>query len=606
MGLATVVLLAVGVQETEQDSFRRGRALLESGNPEAALVLWLRSRDSLSLLGQEDPRIATAFVHTVVAEDLERYEDVAADVFYWGFSTDGRSSEARREILSEGERTLALLDSTEADRWIVDGRHDPSTLARRIKQFWIESDPSPTTVANERLIEHWNRIVHAQRSFVYNRTSPYDTDDRGVIYVRYGEPDRILKGHLGVNGSDRRLLDLPYQYIMLYDRQPQYEVWRYATLRQSEFTYFMFGNTEGTGPFRVVTGLHELIPRNARSPSARHRGVRAQHYLELFYYGDLARMGGPYGRRFTRLSNLWTQSRFPNDGTLEAVSQRNIADDIGEAARPRPLSWSEIDDTPRSALSAQVARTLEEDRPRLLVLAVSSPRWTPTHDSVFETDSLTLDAYVARHTTIVRDKELREIVRVGLLPTGGQEDMTSAVLHHSAEIAHVTVAANHEIDYESGGGHASAYPGQAHFQIDSPLVRRENGIDVSDLVVGLVPRPEYGLPSGPVPLLPATRFWKEDVLRAYFEVYRASSTPLDDVATFDVQLRLDRVRQEERSGDQATIRVRLDSQGPTGRHFFDLDLRNENPGEIRLVLEITDTATGATLARVTPVQVLDR
>ena len=606
-GLTTLFALAAAVgaqsQETVESPFAQGQALREAGNPEEALLLWLRVRDSLSAAAAEDPRIGVAFVETVAEHALERYEEAAASMFYWGFSRRRPDDDARLEIMAEGARTFSLADSATADRWTTVGRSAPAALALAVKRFWIERDPTPTTMANERLIEHWRRVVHARDNFVYNRSSLYGTDDRGSFYVRYGEPDRIIRGHLGVSGSERRLMGLSEEYMMRFDRQPQYEVWRYATLHPGEFTYFLFGNTEGTGPFRAVTGLHEVIPRNARySPAARHRGIRAYHYLEYFYYADLARMGGPYGRRFTQLSNLWNQSRLPRDGTLEAMTQRNMDDDAVAAARPRPPSWSEIDSAPRSALSAQTARVLQENEPRILVLAVSSPLWTPPAEADSIGDTLTLGAYSARHTAIARDGTFDEVIRAGMLPIANAGHMSTVVLRHAAELAHLSVSVSHEVEH---AGQAATYPGSVHFELPPPLSLDFPGVELSDVIVGIAPRPEYPVGDAPVPLLPATRFWQEDLLRVYFELYRDPATPLGETREFDVRIRLVPVlggdREEE---DRAVIRVNLESEGPTGRHFFDLDLRNERPGRFQVLLEVTDPATGATRTRAAPVQLL--
>lgn len=606
-GLTTLLVLAAGVgaqsQETVASPFEQGQALREAGNPEEALLLWLRARDSLTAAAAADPRIGVAFVETVAAHALERYEEAAASMFYWAFSGQQPDDDARREIMAEGARTFSLADSTTADRWADVGRSAPVALALAVKRFWIETDPTPTTMTNERLIEHWRRVVYARNNFVYNRSSPYDTDDRGSFYVRYGEPDRILRGHLGVSGSERRLMGLSEEYMMRFDRQPQYEVWRYATLHPGEFTYFLFGNTEGTGPFRAVTGLHEVIPRNARySPAARHQGIRAYHYLEYFYYADLARMGGPYGRRFNQLSNLWNQSRLPREGTLEAMTQRNIDDDAVAAARPRPPSWSEIDSAPRSALSAQAARVLQENQPRVLVLAVSSPLWTPPAEADSIGDTLTLEAYSVRHTAVARNGRFDEVIRAGMLPIANASHMSTVVLRHAPELMHLSVSVRHEVKH---AGRAAAYPGSIHFELPPPLSLEPSGVELSDVIVGIAPRPEYPVGDGPVPLLPATRFWQEDLLRVYFELYRGPATPPGETKDFDVRIRLVPVPGGDREDEgRAAIRVNLESAGPTDRHFFDLDLRNERPGRFQVLLEVTDPATGATRTRAAPVQLL--
>ena len=60
---------------------------------------------------------------------------------------------------------------------------DQQELRRR---FWAERDPDPTTVVNERLVEHYRRVLFARMHFAQAK-SPWDR--RGDIYIRYGEPD---------------------------------------------------------------------------------------------------------------------------------------------------------------------------------------------------------------------------------------------------------------------------------------------------------------------------------------------------------------------------------------------------------------------------------
>lgn len=53
--------------------------------------------------------------------------------------------------------------------------------------FWTSRDPNPITEENERLIEHYRRLEYARNQYPGKDISAYD--DRGKIYVRYGEPD---------------------------------------------------------------------------------------------------------------------------------------------------------------------------------------------------------------------------------------------------------------------------------------------------------------------------------------------------------------------------------------------------------------------------------
>lgn len=610
---ASAVRSAAGLRQAEpagqiaSDPWRAGLDLIEAGDVEGALLLWHGARDSLTAAGAEDPRIGTRFIETVVEHGLGNLTETATEMFSWGLSGSGPyPDEIREEIRAEGRRTFVLADTLLAEYWENVGRDDPEALAIAIKGFWIERDPTPTTPLNERLVEHWRRVVYARRNYVYNNSSPFRTDDRGVLYVKYGTPDRIVNGHLGINSADRRTHGISDEDWARFDRQPQYEIWRYRRPDARDFHYYLFGNVDGTGPFEQVDGLHRILPSNARV--YKHRDIRFQYYLELFYYADLARMGGPYGQRLGELERRWYGSRTPNEGSLEAVSQQFIEDDRWMAREPRASTSSAMDDAPRSALSAQAARILEDGEPRILVLAVSSPLWRPRVERGELRDSLVLAPFMARHTVVMRDRRLDEIARGGMVPTAGQNDISTMVLRHAPAIGHMTVTAEHNVEGEGDADSVGVLPGHRHFAVGPPLRRGESELEVSDLIVGIPPRPEVDTEGVPVPLLPATQFWRRDLMRVWFEIYRPLSIPAGETGRFDVRIRIDRVDgpllpDREVTG-RAVVTVTIDSPAPDGAHFFDLDLRGEPPGDLMIILEITDLETGATRTRMTPVRFL--
>lgn len=602
-----------------QDAFERGQALLDQARVADALNLWIGLRDSLTAVGAEDPRIGTAFVATVAEHRLDAYEEAAALMFYWGFSVAEPGTEAREEILAEGRRTFALVDSATAHAWQAAGRTHPASLARAIKQFWLERDPTPTTLANERLAEHWARVAHARANYVYNRRSAFATDDRGVMYVKYGKPAEVTAGHLKISTTEARWRGISRDDLFRWDVDPQYEIWRYGTLGERDFSYFMFGNEDGTGPFRLVVGPHEILPRSARSgPGSRlPTGIRAQYYLELFYYVELARAGGPFGDRLAQLEALWTQmGRATNDGYLEAMSLVHIEDDIERAERSRPASWSEIDEAPRSALSAQAVRVMRDGEPRILLLAVSSPRWTREVSERELPDELVLDDYTPNHTVVARDQRLNELARASLASLDRYGEFSQVQLRHDPRIGHLSLAARHDMAVADGLS-TPVFPGSQHFVVDAPLSLDLAGFDVSDVLVGIAPQPALSIVDLPAPLLPATRFWRDDLLRVYFETYRPSATPSNQTKTYDVRLRIAPIIAEhfhenrspappvrEEVQGPASVSMALESQGPEDKHFFDLDLRNEPPGILRLVLDVADPATGITKTRAAVIQLL--
>ena len=622
---ATVAFLVLigpdmSVAHQDPDSYERGQALLEAGNVTDALDLWASLSDSLTTTNSEDPRIGTAFIAAVARHNLARYDELGTQMFYWGFSGMTPTEDAVREILAEGRRTFVLVDSAVALAWQDAGQESPASLALAIKQFWIERDPTPTTVLNERLLEHWSRVAYARENHVYSSNSAFGTDDRGTVYVKYGPPAQATAGHLKISSSEAQWRGVEKDDFFRWDVEPRYEIWRYGTLEERSFTYFMFGNVEGTGPFRLVTGPHELLPGSARyGPGSRVGDIRAQYFMELFYYVELARAGGPFGVRLGELEALWNQGRGrPNEGYLEAASLRYIEDDVERAAASRIPSWSEIDDAPKSALSAQVARIVQDAEPRLLVVAVSSPRWTPDVADGTLPDELDLDDYTPGHTVIVRDHQLHEVARATMASMDSADQLSTLVLRHNPAIVHLSVAAEHQLASSRSGRPPSVFPGHRHFPIAPPLTAEPAAFEVSDLVVGIAPQPEFPMDHSPVPLLPATRFWRDDLLRVYFELYRPADAAADGPKRYSIKLQIvptaqDFVQNDQRpplppslqeGGGPSAVSVDIESTGLAHQHFFDLDLRNEVAGYLRLVLEVVDPLTGATEIRDTLIRLL--
>ncbi len=54
------------------------------------------------------------------------------------------------------------------------------------RNFWNARDSNPATIENERMVEHYKRVMYARIHFSHAQF-PYDR--RGEVYVRYGEPD---------------------------------------------------------------------------------------------------------------------------------------------------------------------------------------------------------------------------------------------------------------------------------------------------------------------------------------------------------------------------------------------------------------------------------
>ncbi len=82
-------------------------------------------------------------------------------------------------------------------------------LHRTLEVFWLRRDPLPAAMVNRRLIEHYRRLIFAEKNYRYDGFrhpmtksdrlnvfqypswyhENYKFEDRGLIYVRFGEPD---------------------------------------------------------------------------------------------------------------------------------------------------------------------------------------------------------------------------------------------------------------------------------------------------------------------------------------------------------------------------------------------------------------------------------
>lgn len=103
--------------------------------------------------------------------------------------------------------------------------------------FWGRKDPTPTTVKNERLIEHYRRIEVAHDKY-YSPLRP-GYDERGRIYIKHGEPDQKIS--LSGNWAIR-----------------ENESWLYSKNRSNPLIYNF---VERNNYYRMVYRLEEaLIP----------------------------------------------------------------------------------------------------------------------------------------------------------------------------------------------------------------------------------------------------------------------------------------------------------------------------------------------------------
>ena len=151
-----------------------------------------------------------------VSHRTERYdlgaEELRATIREWGENTPDRirtmlsqfevlalGSDQQYDRLQEAlESYISQLDTDEQEVYrdlshvappdelkAWDAASEPERDALWLA-FWNERDSNPATIENERLVEHYRRVMYARIHFS-EKKFPYDR--RGEIHVRYGPPD---------------------------------------------------------------------------------------------------------------------------------------------------------------------------------------------------------------------------------------------------------------------------------------------------------------------------------------------------------------------------------------------------------------------------------
>jgi GWxTD domain-containing protein len=141
-----------------------------------------------------------------------------------------KDESAVAEILENIEPLFTEKDKTEYQ--------ESKDKGKFFKKFWIEKDPEPETSVNERLIEHFRRVAFANKNFTTSSIHG-KYDDRGKIYIKYGEPDsKYISG-----GS-----------MNIYSNESWMYYWQVGNYKDGMF--FDFANKGGEG-FVLIGDLRE-------------------------------------------------------------------------------------------------------------------------------------------------------------------------------------------------------------------------------------------------------------------------------------------------------------------------------------------------------------
>ena len=169
--------------------------------------------------------------------------------------------------------------------------------------FWNERDANPATIENERLVEHYRRVMYARIHFSEKR---YPYDRRGEIYVRYGSPDDrrrfVVRAnedpYKSIQSSDDPAVDAIREQNLQFGYQLQVNRGEVSKILDSDKAKRLgFGTESKMDELRkkMEQALAELAVKQRRKMGSSYMAeswVYVPHKLELFFVDQMG--GGRY------------------------------------------------------------------------------------------------------------------------------------------------------------------------------------------------------------------------------------------------------------------------------------------------------------------------
>ncbi|HEV8265068.1 MAG TPA: GWxTD domain-containing protein [Gemmatimonadales bacterium] len=486
-----------------------------------------------------------------------------------------------------------IADSAELAAF--DALPDPAARVRWLDAFWTRRDVVEAREVGERLAEHYRRWFYARRSFrLVSRHRHYDItevyrarqaefDDRGVIYLRHGEPDRrarfVCSESQEANGEGCAAN----------------ESWLYRREGEGGDLIFHFAARGDVQDFKLVESLVDVLGfrRAVRATSFADPEV-SQLYASRDEFGPLyARVGHGLGTPASELSQDRARGRrnIRFGTTSDSYAQRFelpldvVASEFVAGAEGEPQEGE-------AAQTLHVVFAIPGER--LLGEQADDGLRYPLHFRLVVSDSA--DRIVARLDTL-RVFASRQALR------------NPAYLTGRLAVAVPPGRYRYRLLVATPNGEAGDV-----VRVDSLDVSALDGrrFAVSDVVVGRAGSGLVWLPPGDtVRLNPLNRFPEGSGADLYYELYG-----LPRGAPYHTVVRLE--REGGRSllsairglfgGNRAPVLLEFDAaaEGPVTRVHRAVELRDVGKGTYRLTVIITDPSSGSSVTRTRRFQVVAR
>lgn len=440
-------------------------------------------------------------------------------------------------------------------------------------RMWDRRDPMPAASRNERLLEHYRRLVLAEKDYAhwgvrtwFNNPDQFkqldfpgamslnrEFNDRGLVYIRQGEPDERV---ITVTGP--------------------IESWRYL----SEGMEFHFGFAEGgTGSnWRLIPFLTDCRALDDR----KHWGK---------YYIKMAPRVSPDGPCASPAN------------TFDVIQgEREMADDsrrmVMQGLTTDRHTWVETMEPFEFPYVAAAFRGGEGRTDLDIYYAVPIGQLSEGMLG----DSLTVEVGIALHDTTWRS----EVNEASLLHLATTQDVTTA-FHERMQLSvppdsyHVALHSMLPDSPKLGG-----------YQFEKRIPDfSEPRLLMSDVLLAysveeteLEPTSRFDLK---LEVNAFQRFTVDEPVHVYFEVYHLTLNP-DDRAQYTVEYRMMPQKKgglklfRRKARPSLSLRTNFESDTPSPIVYTEIDMSKVDTGTYDLVIEVSDTQTGETVSQTVQVE----
>lgn len=240
-----------------------------------------------------------------------------------------------------------------------------------LSKWWRRQDPLPATRQNERIYEHLERVVHAREHYSHEG----QLDDRGRVYIRFGEPHRDVS--IGMKHKESA--------DAIDTRIRRNEFWTYHHVHPK--AYYLFVEAQ-PNDFQL-SGAHDLFPPDMKTGTTGATSRSRDKALDYLYrMEDALRELATYHEDYiTRATDVSDRAAWARDNEQFSIGSDPVDGPVGtfvQSMEGRIESVEEQNAQKRVKSAPQSYTSASGDLPNLPIASRTARFLTPDGDTRVE------------------------------------------------------------------------------------------------------------------------------------------------------------------------------------------------------------------------------